>query len=101
MTIRDVFALGRMTAIKWNAHNAPRLAAALAYYTLLSLAPVVVLVIAIYGVAFSRTEAEQQLLTQAQQILGATGANAIKALTDNLHETRYGVTAAAIAGVLV
>ncbi len=101
MTLRDAIDLGKTTASRWNAHNAPRLAAALAYYSMLSLAPVVVLVIAIYGLAFSRGAAEQQLLGQAHELFGRAGVDAIQALTGNLHQPKFGVPAAIIAAVVV
>ena len=101
MTLREARNLCTLTAAKWSEHNAPRLSAALAYYSMLSLAPVVVLVIAIYGLAFNRSVAEERLLSQAQNIFGPAGVNAIKALTDNLHQAQYGIPAAIIAALVV
>lgn len=101
MTWHNALHLGKLTVAKWNEHNAPRLAAALAYYSLLSLAPVVVVIVAIYGLAFTHGTAEQQLLNQAQMMLGYTGVNAIKALNDNLQHAKNGPVAAILAGVVL
>lgn len=101
MTLERVWSLGKLAAVKWNEHNAPRLSAALAYYSLLSLAPVVVLLIAIYGLAFNRGAATQYLLDQAQNVLGSAGVDAIKALIDNLHQTKAGVPAGIVAVIVL
>lgn len=101
MTLHNAFNLGKLTVAKWNEHNAPRLAAALAYYSLLSLAPVVVVVVAIYGLAFTHGTAEKQFLNQVQMMLGYTGVNAIKALNDNLQHATNGTFAAILGGVLL
>ena len=42
----------KRTAVKWLNDNAPQLGAALAYYTVFSLAPLVLLLLAIIGVVF-------------------------------------------------
>ncbi len=58
----EAFELLKKTASQWSGHNAPRLGAALAYYTLLSIAPLVILIVAICGLVFDKNTAEHQLL---------------------------------------
>ena len=101
MTASNAFHLAKVAAAQWNEHNAPRLAAALAYYSLLALAPAVVVLLAIYSLVFSHGAAEQQLLNQAHLLLGYTGENAIKALNEDLQHGKSGLRAALIAGVIV
>jgi membrane protein len=73
------------------------LGAALAFYTLLSLAPLVLLVVAICGFFLSRSTAEQELLGQARQLVGYSGADTIRSLVDNASQTRSGLVASSIA----
>lgn len=79
-------ALLKETAARWNARNAPRLGAALAYYTLLSMAPLSILVVAICSVAFSKGAAEQQILARVQELAGPASASTIHMLLDNAHQ---------------
>jgi len=60
MDVRKLRSLLSETFSAWNAHEAPRLGAALAFYTMLSLAPLLILVVAIVGLAFGTKAAESQ-----------------------------------------
>jgi membrane protein len=91
--LREAFALVQTAAIKWNSHNAPRLGASLAFYTLLSLAPLVILMVPICGFVFTQGRAEQELIFQAQELAGASGAATLKALIANSHEPKGGFLA--------
>lgn len=97
MTSRDVLTLAMSSANKWNEHNAPRLSAALAYYTLLSLAPAVVLIVLICGLAFSHNSAEQHLLDEVNTLAGSEWVTTIRTLIDNAQQSKGGVLASVIA----
>ena len=97
MDSRTALDLIKQAAIKWNDRDAPRLGAALAFYTLLSLAPLVILVVAICGVFLSRSTAEQELLGQARQLVGYSGANTLRSLVDSSTQAKSGVIASTIA----
>ena len=56
----------KQTAISWLDHEGPRLAASLSFYSLLSLAPLVILMIAIASLAFGRSGAEQILIDEVR-----------------------------------
>ncbi len=89
------------TASKWSRHNAPRLGAALAYYTLLSIAPLLILIVAICGLAFGRQAAERELIDELTEVAGSSTANTLKSLIDNAHQTGTGVLASCIALVML
>ncbi len=57
----SLWILCRTTFEEWNADNAARLAAALAYYTIFSVAPLLVIVVAVVGLFFGREAAQGQL----------------------------------------
>src|SRR4051812_13101230 len=69
ITKDEAFSMLRAAASKWDAHNAPRLGASLAYYTLLSLAPLSILLVAICRLVFTRSAAESNLLRQLQGVV--------------------------------
>lgn len=97
--IGNVKKLLSATYSSWNAHNAPRLGAALAYYTLLSVAPLAILVVAICGVVLNRTTAEYQVLSQTRQLLGSNAAATLKQLIDNTQHRNTGILATVVAFV--
>jgi membrane protein len=61
---------------------APSMGAALAFYTLFSLAPVLVLAIAIAGFVIGHDRAQQLLLSELSGLLGETGAQGVKSVLD-------------------
>ncbi|HEX7973699.1 MAG TPA: YihY/virulence factor BrkB family protein [Anaerolineales bacterium] len=72
--------LFRQTFAEWSEDKAPRLAAALSYYTIFSLAPLLVIVIAIAGLAFGKSTAQNQIVGQITSLVGKQGADAIQAM---------------------
>jgi membrane protein len=66
MKIADVWTLLKKTVQEWSEDKASRLAAALSYYTIFSLAPLLVIVIAIAGLVFGEEAAQQQLVGQIE-----------------------------------
>jgi membrane protein len=102
--VRRVFRLRRsdlwaLLSTTWNnflVHKVPRLGAALAFYTMLSLAPLLVVVIAVAGWAFGREAAIGQVVWQIQDLVGREGAQAIQALLAAAHKPRSGSVAAVL-----
>jgi membrane protein len=97
MTRANAIDLFKRTAMKWNAHDVPRLGAALAFYTLLSLAPLAILVVAICGIFLNKSTAEQELISQAGDLVGYAGAKAIRSLVDNSAHAKSGIIASSLA----
>ncbi len=95
---RSEFAkLVRNTLSACNKDRVPRLGAALAFYSVLSLAPTIVVTLAVAGAAFGRKAAEGQLAWQIQALVGPKGARAIQSIIEGAHHPVTGVTAGAIA----
>lgn len=101
ITRDDALSMLRDAASKWNAYNAPRLGASLAYYTLLSLAPLSILLVAICGLVFTRSAAESSLLGQLQGIVGHSAANTLRTVLDSAHQRRSGAIASVVAVVVL
>ena len=73
-------ALFKETSTEWWNDKAPRLGASLAYYTILSLAPLLVLVTPVVGWIFGRERARDQIIAQVGQLLGTEAGLAVDAL---------------------
>ena len=97
MTAKAVAGIIKAAGIQWNDCNAPRLGAALAYYTLLSIAPLALLFVAIGGMVFDRNMAQEQLLSEARHFMGYTGAATIEMLLENAHRHGSGWIATLVA----
>ena len=87
------------TLREWREDNATRLAAALAYYTTFSLAPLLVLVIAIAGLVGGREAAQSQTMAQVEDLLGADGREFVQGMIESASHTRTGQIATFIGAV--
>jgi len=76
--VRTVWELVKRAAVKWNADDCLTLGAALAYYTVFSLAPILVIVIAVAGAVFGPEAAQGEIVTQIRGLTGEEGATAIQ-----------------------
>ncbi|MDP9000095.1 MAG: YihY/virulence factor BrkB family protein [Myxococcota bacterium] len=87
----ELWSLVKETATDWNDHNAARLAAALACYTLLSIAPLVVLSVAVAGLAFGDQAARGEISAQIGAVVGADAAHAVEAIVVNAKTPSSGI----------
>jgi membrane protein len=87
--LREVFA-------QWSADRALTHGAALAYYTLFSLAPLLVLVIAIVGLAFGRAAAEGEIVAQMAGLVGNDGANMLQEMIARASKPTTGIIATVV-----
>ena len=78
--MRVVWSLIKRAAIEWNADDCLTLGAALAYYTVFSLAPILVIVIAVAGALFGQEAAQGEIVGQIRGLVGEEGATAIQSL---------------------
>lgn len=89
------------TGTDWYEDNAPRLAASLAYYTLLSTAPLVLLSVSIAGLAFGEEAARGQVAAQLGNVVGAQAASILQAIAKNAHEEPSGLFSSVVSIVLL
>jgi membrane protein len=101
VTLRAVWNLIKETASSWSDINAPRLGAALAFYTMLSIAPLLVLSIAIAGLVFGEPAAQGRILGELQSLIGYQGAAAIQDLLEHARHLSSGLSALVIGIVLL
>ncbi len=99
MHIRTATSLLKQTASNWSDHHAPRLGASVAFYTLLSFAPLLLLTIAVISLVFDRQSAQNGLVDQARQMIGERGADTVKSLLATAQKPSSGLVASIIAFV--
>src|SRR5687768_17747991 len=93
MKANDFANLVKETIKEWQQDQAARLAAALAYYATFSLAPLLVLVLAIAGLVGGRDAAQGLVMAQVQDLVGEEGKEFVQSMIENAATTRTGVTA--------
>jgi len=94
-------ALVKETFSEWSNDKAPRLGAALSYYTIFSLAPLLVLVISIAGLVFGQKAAEGRLLAQLSEVVGTDAGVAVQTMVAKAGQHRGGVIATIISLVVL
>ncbi len=94
---KQLVSLLKETYTKWSDHNASRLGASVAFYTLLSLAPLLVLMVAITSLVFNQQQAQNALIDQARQMMGPRGAETVHLLLQHKPAESSGIIASVIA----
>jgi membrane protein len=93
---RIMWEIARDTLSEWIKHNASSLGAALSFYTLFSIAPILVIAMAVAGTLFGPNVAETHVLHQMRALLGEAGAAAVKGLLSSAHQSGLKGFAAAV-----
>ena len=75
-----MWSLLKETAASWSNHKAARLGAALAYYSIFSIGPLIVIAVAIAGLTFRQEAVRGEVGAHLQDLLGSTGAQAVNAM---------------------
>src|ERR1017187_6657656 len=84
------------TYADWSRHQAAKLGAALAYYTILSMAPLVVVVVAVVGLVYGEQAARGDIMRQIQNLVGRDGAQAIQTVIASAYKPASGILATAL-----
>lgn len=84
------------TIKRWQTVNSPQLAAALAYHTIFSLAPLLIISIYIAGLWLGQADAQAYVAEQIQSLLGPEGTEIILSMIRNLREGNSGLIASMI-----
>lgn len=96
-----VWSLLRQTAQSWLDDRAPSMGAALAYYTLFSLAPLLLIVISVAGLIFGEDAARGEITLQLQTLMGDAGARAVQDLLTSVRQPAEGSFATAVGLLLL
>jgi len=96
MNLKTWWGLIRETFQDWSEDKAPRLAAALSYYTIFSIAPLLVIVIGIAGIFLGQAEVRNSILAQMEGLMGTTGSSFIGDMIDNAGRPGAGIVATVV-----
>ncbi len=93
MFLKETWEVFKQTSSEWLEDNAARLGAALAFYSVLSLAPLLVIALAIAGAVFGEEAARGEVVAQIGGMVGAEGARAIEDMIAHAQKPGAGVVA--------
>src|SRR2546429_7431963 len=88
-----VWSLLKDTAANWSKHKAAQLGAALAYYSIFSLGPLLVIAVAVAGLTFQQEAVRGEVSAELRAVLGDTGAQAVNAMLLGASQPREGILA--------
>lgn len=97
MRPQRLWELLKQTAIEWSEDKVPRLGAALAYYTVFSAVPLLVVIITIIGLVFGSEAAQGYVIDQLSELMGSQSAEAIKEMIHHASRPQTGLWATVIA----
>ena len=101
MNLKVIWKLLSATYTKWNEDHAQGLGAALAFYAVFSLAPLLLIGIAIAGAVFGQEASQGQIMGQIQDLVGEESANAIKGMIEEGRKPATGIIATVLAMVML
>ena len=101
MHIKHIFSMFRKAGAAWIDDFAPSMGAAISYYTVFSLAPLLVIVIAIAGAVFGREAVTGQIVAQLSGLIGKDGAQVVQGLVASASDTDKGLIAGLISVVIL
>ena len=84
--MKDIEHLIKETFSEWSEDKASRLAAALAYYVAFSLGPILVIAIAVVGLFYDKTSAQQQIITQIGRMAGPNAGELVNSMLNAARE---------------
>lgn len=101
MNVKVILGLFQETFQEWSNDKASRLSAALAYYTIFSIAPLLIIVIAIAGAVFGDEAAKGQIFGQIQGLVGEAGAKLIQDAIKNASQPKQSAIASIISVIVL
>ena len=102
MNAREAYALVKGAVNEFFDDYGPSMGAALAYYTVFSIAPLLLIVISVAGLVFGQEAARGEIVSQLQQLMGDQAARSVEQLIESVNQPSAGVIATVIgAGALL
>ena len=97
---KALYTLLKTTYQQWSKYKVPRMGAALAYYTIFSLAPLLVIAISVAGIVFGDKAVQGEIVSQIQGLMGTDAAHAIQTMIQSAHKPAHQAIASII-GLIV
>jgi membrane protein len=93
MSLKAIFELLKTAAAEWNEDQAPNMAAALSYYTLFSVAPLLLILITLAGLVLGRDAVQQEVLARIGYTVGTDAANLVGTMIQSVSKPAASIPA--------
>jgi len=101
MNLQHFYQLAKKSVVAWIDDYAPSMGAAISYYTVFSIAPLMIIVIAVAGFVWGREAVQGEIVGQLSGLIGQEGAQGIQALIESANQPTKGLVATAISIVVL
>ena len=101
MKVDQLWSLSKQAAVAWIDDYAPSMGAAIAYYTMFSIAPLLLIAIAVAGLVFGNEAASGEVVAQLRGLLGEPGAQAVQGMLESASQPEKSLLATLVGGVLL
>lgn len=102
MNFKHFYDLAKKSVSAWIDDYAPSMGAAISYYTVFSIAPLLIIVIAVAGFVWGREAVQGQIVDQLSGMIGKEGASGVQALIESANKPVHGLIATIISiGILI
>lgn len=101
MGLNSLWVLVKAAASSWVDDYAQSMGAALAYYTMFSIAPLLLIVISVAGLIFGADSAREEILAQLHDLMGPDGASMVQGLLHSVSKPAESITAMLVGTVLL
>ncbi|MDD8013135.1 MAG: YihY/virulence factor BrkB family protein, partial [Acidobacteriota bacterium] len=101
MAVKNIWILVKAAASSWGDDYAQSMGAALAFYSMFSIAPLLLIVISVAGLVFGVEAARGEIVGQLQALTGPQGAAAVQALLKSVSQPAESVAALLVGGILL
>ena len=99
--IKHFYQLARKSVEAWIDDYAPSMGAAISYYTVFSIAPLLLIVIAVAGAVWGREAVQGEIVGQLSGLIGQEGATGVQALIESANKPTQGLVAGAVSLVVL
>src|SRR3954470_16608760 len=93
---RQIFGLLKETASSWSEDRAPSMGAAISYYSLFSMAPLLVIIITLAGLFFGADRVQEAIFGQVADLMGEDAARAVGEMLSHAQQPKTGGFAAGL-----
>ena len=101
MNFKHFYALVKKSVNAWIDDYAPSMGAAISYYTVFSIAPLMIIVIAVAGFVWGREAVQGEIVGQLSGMIGRQGAEGVQTLIESASQPTQGLVASAISIVVL
>ena len=101
MLLTHFYQLAKQSVSAWIDDYAPSMGAAISYYTVFSIAPLLIIVIAVAGFVWGREAVQGELVGQLTGLIGKEGATGIQALIESANQPTQGLVATVISTLVL